>query len=67
MSTGGELNLLQLSKKEKFNGRVWMVFQFWIENFMQLAECWDIVFHTNGAGVRGYGPTSHRGRSASVG
>ena len=52
MSTGGELKLLQLSEKEKFNGHDWMVFRFRIEQFMQLAECWDIVFHTNDAGVR---------------
>ena len=29
-----------------------MVFRFWIEQFMQLAQCWDIVFHTNDAGER---------------
>ena len=52
MSTGGEPKLLQLSEKEKFNGRDWMGFRFRIEQFMQLAECWDIVFHTNDAGVR---------------
>ena len=52
MSTGGVLKLPQLSEKEKFNGRDWMVFRFRIEQFMQLAECWDIVFHTNDAGVR---------------
>ena len=52
MLTGDELKLLQLSEKEKFNGRDWMVFRFLIEQFMQLAECWDIVFHTNDAGVR---------------
>ena len=52
MSTGDEVKLLQLSEKEKFNGRDWMAFRFRIEQFMQLAECWDIVFHTNDAGVR---------------
>ena len=52
MSKGGELKLLQLSEKEKFNGRDWMVFRFRIEQFMQLAECWEIVSHTNDVGVR---------------
>ena len=52
MSTGDELKLLQLSEKEKFNGRDWMIFRLRIEHFMQFAECRDIVFHTNDAGVR---------------
>ena len=52
MATGGELKLLQLGEKEKFNGRDWMVFRFRIEQFLPLAECWDAIFAVDNNGAR---------------